>query len=121
LYGGGREVDVVVCDGFVGNIVLKATEGLAKSLFNILINQIRESSLAKTGAILLKPSLTSVKKRLDYAEYGGAFLLGVNGSCLIGHGSSGALAVKNAIRVIQSASRHNITDQIESNIKKYKF
>ena len=85
LYGSGREVDVVVCDGFVGNIVLKATEGLSKSIFNILKNNITESSIAKTGALLLKPTLKAMKKRMDYAEYGGAILLGVNGTCIIGH------------------------------------
>ncbi|HNK57577.1 MAG TPA: phosphate acyltransferase PlsX, partial [Leptospiraceae bacterium] len=100
LYGSGREVDVVVCDGFVGNIVLKATEGLSKSIFNILKNNIADSSIAKTGALLLKPTLKAMKKRMDYAEYGGAILLGVNGTCIIGHGSSSALAVKNAIRVV---------------------
>lgn len=114
LYGGGREVDVVVCDGFIGNIVLKATEGLSKSIFNVLKKNIQESSLAQTGALLLKPTFTAVKKMLDYAEYGGALLIGVNGICLIGHGSSNSQAVKNAVRVIVECTRHNVNEKIAS-------
>ena len=119
LYGSGREVDVVVCDGFVGNIVLKATEGLSKSIFNILKNNIAESSIAKTGALLLKPTLKAMRKRMDYAEYGGAILLGVNGTCIIGHGSSSALAVKNAIRVVIECARTEVNIRIEENLIKY--
>ena len=119
LYGSGREVDVVVCDGFVGNIVLKATEGLSKSIFNILKNNIAESSIAKTGALLLKPTLKAMRKRMDYAEYGGAILLGVNGTCIIGHGSSSALAVKNAIRVVVECARTEVNIRIEENLIKY--
>ncbi|MBL0262554.1 MAG: phosphate acyltransferase PlsX [Leptospiraceae bacterium] len=119
LYGSGREVDVVVCDGFVGNIVLKATEGLSKSIFNILKNNIAESSIAKTGALLLNPTLRAMKKRMDYAEYGGAVLLGVNGTCIIGHGSSSAFAVKNAIRVVIECARTEVNIRIEENLIKY--
>lgn len=113
LYGSGRLVDVVVCDGFIGNIVLKATEGLSKSIFNVLRDNIRESSLAQTGALLLKPTFQAVKKRLDYAEYGGALLLGVEGTCMIGHGSSNAHAVKNAVRVITECAKHEMNGKIE--------
>ncbi len=120
LYGSGREVDVVVCDGFVGNIVLKATEGLSKSIFNLLKNNIEESNIAKTGALLLKPTLKAMKKRLDYAEYGGAALLGVNGTCIIGHGSSSSLAVKNAIRVVVECAKQEVNVRIEENLVKYK-
>jgi glycerol-3-phosphate acyltransferase PlsX len=116
LYGSGRDVDVVVCDGFTGNIVLKATEGLAKSIFNVLKNSIRQSSLAQTGALLLKSTFNAVKKRLDYAEYGGALLLGVEGICMIGHGSSNALAVKNAVRVINECAKHGINESIGQKI-----
>jgi phosphate acyltransferase len=119
LYGSGREVDVVVCDGFVGNIVLKATEGLSKSIFNLLKNNIAESSIAKTGALLLKPTLKAMKKRLDYAEYGGAVLLGVNGTCIIGHGSSSALATKNAIRVVVECAKQEVNIRIVENLVKY--
>jgi len=120
LYGGGREVDVVVCDGYTGNIVLKATEGLAKSIFNVLKNSIRESSLAQTGALLLKPTFAAVKKRLDYAEYGGALLLGVDGICMIGHGSSNALAVKSAIRVITECAKQSVNERIAKNLAEFR-
>ena len=117
LYGGTpRQVDVVVCDGFVGNVVLKATEGLASTIFRILMKGIQESSLAKTGAFLLKPVLTEIKRRMDYTEYGGAPLLGVNGACVIGHGSSNARAFKNAIRVCWDYSEKEIGDKIERKI-----
>lgn len=121
LYGSGRDVDVVVCDGFVGNIVLKATEGLAKSIAHILKDNIAGSGIAKTGALLLKPTLKAMKQRLDYAEYGGAVLLGVNGTCIIGHGSSTALAVKNAIRVVVDCARNDVNLRISENILKYKI
>ncbi|MBM9501639.1 phosphate acyltransferase PlsX [Leptospira sp. 201903071] len=119
LYGGGKDVDVVVCDGFIGNIVLKATEGLSKSIFNVLRESIKQSSLAQTGALLLKPTFAAIKKRLDYAEYGGVLLLGVDGVCLIGHGSSNALAVQSAIRVVLECAKHQINDRIATDIKKY--
>jgi len=121
LYGSGRDVDVVVCDGFIGNIVLKATEGLAKSIFHILKDNIADSNIAKTGALLLKPTLKAMKKRLDYAEYGGAVLLGVNGTCIIGHGSSTALAVKNAVKVVVECARNDVNVRISENILKYKI
>ncbi|MCC6275695.1 MAG: phosphate acyltransferase PlsX [Leptospiraceae bacterium] len=121
LYGSGRDVDVVVCDGFIGNIVLKATEGLAKSIFNVLKENIKGSSLAQTGALLLKPSLIMMKKRLDYAEYGGALLLGVNGICIIGHGGSNSLAVKNAIRVVIECAKNEVNTRIAENLIKYKI
>jgi len=114
LYGGTpRYADVVVCDGFVGNVVLKATEGLASTIFRILLKGIENSPLAKTGAFLLKPVLTEIRKRMDYTEYGGAPLLGVNGACLIGHGSSNAKAFKNAIRVCYDYAEKQIANKIE--------
>lgn len=112
-------MDVVVCDGFIGNIVLKATEGLSKSIFNVLRESIKQSSLAQTGALLLKPTFGAIKKRLDYAEYGGALLLGVDGICLIGHGSSNALSVQRAVRVVTECAQRQINDRIAADIKKY--
>lgn len=119
IYGGQRQADVVVTDGFTGNIVLKATEGLAGSIFNILRGQIAASGLAQAGAFLLKPTLADIKKRMDYAEYGGAPLLGVNGTCIIGHGGSNATAVKNAIRVVLEFARRDVNARIRENIKRY--
>lgn len=123
LYGGTPKfADIVVCDGFVGNVVLKATEGLASTIFRILLKGIENSSLAKTGAFLLKPVLTEIRKRMDYTEYGGAPLLGVNGACVIGHGSSNAKAFKNAIRVCYDYSSKQMTNKIEQLFpKKFSF
>ncbi|RME93374.1 MAG: phosphate acyltransferase PlsX [Candidatus Hydrogenedentota bacterium] len=114
-----KPVDVAVCDGFVGNLVLKAIEGTAKSIFNTLKAGIRESNLAKTGALLLRPTLMMVKKRMDYATYGGAPLLGVNGNCMIGHGSSSAWAVRNAIRVTMEFAQNDVTVRIKESIKRF--
>ncbi|MCB1189241.1 MAG: phosphate acyltransferase PlsX [Leptospiraceae bacterium] len=121
LYGGGRDVDVVVCDGFVGNVVIKSTEGLAKSIFNILQTQIEHSTIAKTGALMLKSSLQTIKKRLDYAEYGGATLLGVDGVCIIGHGASNSIAAQNAIRVAVESARSEVNVRISESLIKYKI
>jgi glycerol-3-phosphate acyltransferase PlsX len=122
LYGGtSRQADVVVCDGFVGNVVLKATEGLAATIFRILVKGIEQSSLAKTGAFLLKPVLTEIRRRMDYTEYGGAPLLGVNGACVIGHGSSNARAFKNAIRVCWEFAEKGINHKIEKRISEIQY
>ncbi|KUK83201.1 MAG: Phosphate acyltransferase [Pelotomaculum thermopropionicum] len=92
-------VDVVVCDGFIGNIVLKAGEGMAGSLFKMMKEEITKSWLAKMGIAIAEPALRGFQKRIDYTEYGGAPLLGVNGVLIICHGSSTAKAVKNAVRL----------------------
>jgi len=92
-------VDVVVCDGFIGNIVLKTGEGMAGSLFKMMKKEITKSWLAKMGTVIAEPALRCFQKRIDYNEYGGAPLLGVNGVLIICHGSSTAKAVKNAIRL----------------------
>jgi len=91
-------VDVVVCDGFTGNIALKASEGVASTIFDLMKTQIRKSIPAKIGALLMKKKVfTKLKNKVDYAEYGGAPLLGVNGCAIISHGKSNAKAIKNAI------------------------
>ena len=92
-------VHVLVCDGFMGNIVLKTSEGLAISLFKIMKEEIVKSSLAKLGLLLASRALKGFQRRVDYDEYGGAPLLGVNGVSVICHGRSSAKAIKNAIRV----------------------
>lgn len=121
LYGEGKEVDVIVCDGFVGNIVLKSVEGLAKSFFNVLKKNITESNIAKTGAFLLEPTLKAMKKRLDYHEYGGAMLLGVGGICIIGHGSTNDYATTNAIRLVTECAKNEVNIRIAENLIKYKL
>jgi len=95
--------DVVVTDGFTGNVIVKLSEGLAASLMGIIKDEVKKSLLTTVGALLSKPAFDQVKKRLDYAEYGGAPLLGVNGVVIVGHGRSNAKAVKNAVRVAKRA------------------
>jgi len=119
LFGLGKPVDVVVCDGFVGNIVIKTIEGTAKAIFNTLRNNIETSNLAKTGALLLKPTLSAVKAQMDHSNYGGAPLLGIDGIVIIGHGSSNAWAVRNAIKVTLEFASHEINRHIIENIKQF--
>ncbi len=95
--------DVVVTDGFTGNVIAKLSEGLAASLLGILKDEIKKRPLATVGALLAKPAFEQVRKRLDYAEFGGAPLLGVDGVVIVGHGRSNAKAVKNAVRVAKQA------------------
>jgi glycerol-3-phosphate acyltransferase PlsX len=90
-------VDVVVTDGFVGNVVLKLSEGLVESVIEMLKKEIMSSISSKIGYFLARAAFKKLKKRIDYAEYGGAELLGINGTCVIGHGRSNAKAVKNAV------------------------
>ncbi|MCK9216551.1 MAG: phosphate acyltransferase PlsX [Firmicutes bacterium] len=90
--------DVCVCDGFVGNIVLKNTEGLASGMMSMIKEEINKSFLSKIGAILMKNSFVGLKKRFDYKEYGGAPFLGISGIMIKAHGSSDKKAIKNAIR-----------------------
>ncbi|HEY9722788.1 MAG TPA: phosphate acyltransferase PlsX [Oscillatoriaceae cyanobacterium] len=97
------KADVVVCDGFVGNGLLKFAEGMALLLMDMLKEEIARDWRGKLAALMMKPNLVRLKRRLDYAEYGGAPLLGVNGICIIGHGSSKALGLYHAIRVAKEA------------------
>ena len=99
----GRDVfngnaDVVVCDGFVGNVILKSAEGLADMLFRMIREEVERTPRTKAGYVLAKPAIDRFRQRTDYREYGAAPLLGVNGGCFIGHGSSNAWAIQNAIR-----------------------
>ncbi|MCS7234524.1 MAG: phosphate acyltransferase PlsX [Armatimonadota bacterium] len=114
----GRQVffgacDVLVCDGFVGNVVLKLGEGMAQGLFQIIREEVRRSLRAKFAVWLLRPRLRALRKRIDYTEYGGAPLLGVRGVVVIGHGSSNAHAVFNALRVAQEEVRQRLPEVIQ--------
>lgn len=110
-------VDVVVCDGFVGNIVLKLGEGLSSAIMQLIKDAISQSSwLTKIASAMVLPALRSLKKKLDYAEYGGAPLLGLNGGFIICHGSSKAKAIKNAIRVAKGFAEQKVVDHIRENI-----
>lgn len=91
-------VDVIVCDGFVGNVILKSAEALAEMVGKMLREEIERGIRTKLGYLLAKPAFDAFRKRTDYSEYGAAPLLGVNGGCFIGHGRSNAKAVQNAIR-----------------------
>lgn len=93
------ETDVIVCDGFVGNAILKFGEGLGQALFTMISREVKRSLRTRIGAALLLPALRGLKKQVDYTEYGGAPLLGVQGISIICHGSSNAQAIKNAIKV----------------------
>jgi glycerol-3-phosphate acyltransferase PlsX len=113
----GRDIpsggaDVVVCDGFVGNVVLKLSEGLAESLLGMLRTQMTSSLPSKLAAAVLQPGLRKSFRRLDYAEYGGVPLLGVNGSAIISHGRSNAKAIKNALRVARQTAETNVAGAI---------
>jgi len=112
------EVDVVVCDGFVGNVVLKTSESVAHALGRWIKEEFTRNAIRKIGALLLKPGLNSIKRRSDPDQYGGAPLLGVNGICIIGHGSSSAEAVANAIRVAAESIRQKLNLTIRDEIRK---
>jgi phosphate acyltransferase len=114
------EVDVVVCDGFTGNIILKFSEGLAGGLFSMLKEKLEANPKRKVGALLAKNAFREVKNISDKAEYGGAPLMGVNGVCIIGHGSSCPKAIKNAIRVAGQFIKLGINQEIVDRIKEYK-
>jgi len=109
------EVDVVVTDGFTGNILLKTSEGVVTAVFSMMKQRIQKSLPAKVGALLMKRKVFSnLKKEVDYAEYGGAPLLGIDGCAIIGHGSSSAKAVKNAIFQAISYTRSDVNSRIEA-------
>jgi len=104
--------DVIVCDGFVGNVALKVSESAAEAMQVFLKRHILSSIMGRIGVLFLLPSLKRFKKDLDYAEYGGAPLLGVNGVVIIGHGRSNVKAIKNAIRVAKEEIERNFTQKI---------
>jgi glycerol-3-phosphate acyltransferase PlsX len=106
------KVEVVVCDGFMGNIILKFAEGFAKTVLSI-VNELARSNLAGLGRILSRGWLTQINKNLDYAEYGGVPLLGVNGICIIAHGASSSKAIKNAVLESCQFAREKINHYIE--------
>jgi len=110
--------DVIVCDGFTGNVVLKISEGLADAIVKILKREIAEQSVGRIAYLLMKSALISFKKKTDYDEYGGAPLLGINGTCIISHGRSSAKAIKNALRVAADFSEKRVYEVIASKIEK---
>jgi glycerol-3-phosphate acyltransferase PlsX len=111
LYNG--KVDVIVADGFVGNVALKISEGVANLVRTALKESLKATITRQVGALLSRSAFIDFKKRLDHTEYGGAPLLGVKGACIITHGSSNANAIKNAVRVAAEFSERGINGKIE--------
>jgi glycerol-3-phosphate acyltransferase PlsX len=115
IYGG--KVDVVVCDGFVGNVALKASEGVGELVKHLLRESLEATISGKIGYAISRNAFADFKKRLDYSEYGGAPLLGVRGGCIICHGRSNANAFMNAIRVAAEFSDGKVNQRIEEELR----
>jgi glycerol-3-phosphate acyltransferase PlsX len=109
-------VDVIVTDGFTGNVMLKLSEGLTDAMLSMIKRELTASAVTKAGAMLAKPAFRNIKKRLDYSEHGGAPLLGVRQIVIIGHGSSNSRAIRNAIRNVKEFSESRAGAAIESGI-----
>lgn len=112
------KADCIICDGFVGNVVLKVSEGLSESAGALIKREIKKSPIAILGAMLMKSRLMHIRKLVDYSEIGGAPLLGVNGLVMIGHGRSSPKAIKNAIRVTINEVEHQILKRMKEEIAK---
>lgn len=117
----GRDIpqgvaDIIVCDGFVGNIILKFAEGMGTSLFALIKREIEARTASKLGALLVKPAFRAVKKVMDYSEYGGAPLLGLNKITIISHGSSNAKAIRNAVSAAEKAVSRRVVEKIRDSI-----
>jgi glycerol-3-phosphate acyltransferase PlsX len=115
IYNG--TVDVIVCDGFVGNVALKASEGLARLVRTSLRESLKSTVTSQVGALLSRRAFHAFQKRLDYSEYGGAPLLGVRGACIIGHGSSNERAIMNGIRVAAEFAQAEVNASIEAALR----
>jgi len=114
LYAG--KADVIVSDGFTGNVALKVSEGVVETLFHMARREITKNFFAKIGLLLMKGHLKRIYKRVDYSEYGGAQLLGLNGVCIIGHGRSNSNAVKNAVRLARDFVVKRVQDRIREEL-----
>jgi glycerol-3-phosphate acyltransferase PlsX len=106
----------VVCDGFIGNIALKISEGLAETILKMLKREITSGSTGRIGYLMMKPAIRNFKKKTDYDEYGGAPLLGINGTCIISHGRSTSKAIKNALRVAADYAAKKVYEAISTDI-----
>ena len=114
LYNG--RVDVIVCDGFVGNVALKISEGLVDAVRFLLKDSLTSTITSQVGALLARKAFTNFGRKLDYSEYGGAPLLGIKGVAIVGHGASNANAIKNAIRVAKQYSESGVNTRIEEEL-----
>ena len=110
------QVDVIVTDGFTGNVMLKLCEGLQEAVISMIRRELSASTITKAGAVLARPAFRNLKKRLDYAEYGGAPLLGVRSIVILGHGNSNARAIRNAVRNVKEFSERGAGERIEQGI-----
>jgi glycerol-3-phosphate acyltransferase PlsX len=110
------QVDVIVTDGFTGNVILKLSEGLQEAVVSMIKRELSATVITKTGAVLARPAFQNLKKRLDYAEYGGAPLLGVRKIVVIGHGNSNARAIRNSVRNVKEFSERGALERIERGI-----
>ena len=111
------EVDVIVCDGFVGNVALKISEGLWETISAILKWEAQDNIRAKVAYFLMKRAMRRLEKRLDYSEYGGAPLLGINGNCVISHGSSNGKAIMNAILLASNLAKNRLNEHLIQELK----
>jgi glycerol-3-phosphate acyltransferase PlsX len=116
LYSG--KADIIVSDGFTGNVALKVTEGVIETFFHMARREIMKDFFAKIGLLLMKKHLRRIYKKIDYSEYGGAQLLGLNGVCIIGHGRSNPNAVKNAVRLARDFVANRVQERIQEEIAK---
>jgi glycerol-3-phosphate acyltransferase PlsX len=119
----GRDVmsgkaDVIVCDGFIGNVVLKVSEAVAETIGLFLRTDIEKSLIRKIGYLLVRPAFQNLKHRVDYAEYGGAPLVGINGISIISHGRSSDRAIKNAVRVATELAKSEVNKHVHDDIEK---
>jgi glycerol-3-phosphate acyltransferase PlsX len=110
-------VDVVVCDGFVGNVVLKTVEGYAELFVGLMKEQLLSGWRHRLGAWLLKPGLRSIARRFNYAAHGGALLVGVNGVCVIAHGRSSPEAIESAIRVARDLATQGVVSELAASFQ----
>jgi len=112
-------VEVVVCDGFVGNVILKTCESISVAIFQWLKHELERTTMRKLGAFLARESFRGIRAKTNYEEYGGSPLLGVNGICIIAHGASTPLAVKNALRVAAESIEQQVNPHIVEEIRRY--
>ncbi|CAN5598073.1 phosphate acyltransferase PlsX [soil metagenome] len=112
-------VEVVVCDGFVGNVILKTCESVGDAIFKWLKHELVKSKIRMAGAYLAQNAFRAIKKKVNYEEYGGSPLLGVNGICIIAHGASTPLAIKNALRVAAESIEHEVNPHIIEEVRRY--
>ncbi len=110
------KVDVIVCDGFTGNVILKVAEGFGEMVVSMLMDEARQSPMYGAGLLMAKGAFRNLRKKVDYSEYGGAPLLGVNGACLVCHGRSSAKAIRNAIRFAESYAASGVIATIGDTI-----